>query len=373
MPHPQLVVFRTGRLALKALEALSREVRSAKTMTALERIARTATAVQKAFKPIKEVADKAGMVRSDADLKLAAQLAKLPKAKGTRGQLRNAGPGRGKKGKTGGSLLVPPVSDAPTLAQLGVDKKWAARARALSRIPAADRHRITNELSRAGEDVTPTNIIKHWKVEQREAKRSSYARAVSNGGSIQSLEALARSGQKFATIYADPPWTFEVYSGKGKERSAERHYDTMTLAQIAALPVRDLALDDCALFLWAVWPELPGALEVIKAWGFEYKTAGFVWVKQNKKAEGLFTGMGYWTRANTEPCLLATRGSPTRLSMDVHQVILSPVREHSTKPEVVPNRIERLVPGPYLELFARKTRARWTTWGNEVVIEEEAA
>jgi N6-adenosine-specific RNA methylase IME4 len=99
-------------------------------------------------------------------------------------------------------------------------------------------------------------------------------------------------------------------SGKGKQRSAERYYDTSSIEAIKALPVAPLAADDCALFMWAVMPELPGALEVIKAWGFEYKTAGFTWVKQNKSGEGLFTGMGYWTRSNAEICLFATRGSP---------------------------------------------------------------
>jgi N6-adenosine-specific RNA methylase IME4 len=112
--------------------------------------------------------------------------------------------------------------------------------------------------------------------------------------------------------------------------------------------------------------ELDGALDVIRAWGFEYQTCGFLWVKLNPNGEGLFTGMGYHTRANTEPCLLATRGSPPRLAADVHQVVMTPVGEHSEKPEEVARRIERLYPGPYLELFARRPRERWAVWGNEV-------
>jgi len=140
--------------------------------------------------------------------------------------------------------------------------------------------------------------------------------------------------------------------GKGKQRSAERYYDTAPLDDIKALPVGDLAADDCALFLWGVWPlflwgvwlaygrvwppENPGAQEVIKAWGFEYKTTGFVWVKQNESGEGLHWGMGYWTPANTEFCLLATRGNPRRLAKDVHQVILAPVGRHSEKPQEAP-------------------------------------
>src|SRR5215831_6193470 len=120
-------------------------------------------------------------------------------------------------------------------------------------------------------------------------------------------------------------------------------------------------------------PSIP-ALEVIKACGFDYKTAGFLWVKTEKDAgvisldgEGLHWGMGYHTRANTETCLLATRGSPQRLAKDVHQIVIAPVGdEHSAKPDEVYRRIERLYPGPYLELFARKPRDGWTTWGNEI-------
>jgi N6-adenosine-specific RNA methylase IME4 len=134
-----------------------------------------------------------------------------------------------------------------------------------------------------------------------------------------------------------------------------------------------LAAADCALLMWAVWPEHPGAHEVIAACGFEYKTAGFLWVKTEKDAtcitldgDGLHWGMGFATRSNTEACLLATRGSPLRLSMDVHQVVIAPVGEHSEKPDEVYRRIERLYPGPYLEMFARKPRDGWTTWGDEV-------
>jgi N6-adenosine-specific RNA methylase IME4 len=168
-------------------------------------------------------------------------------------------------------------------------------------------------------------------------------------------------------ILADPAWKFRAYSPKGEQRSAVRHYDTSSLDAIKALPVADLAMDDCALFLWGVWQELPGALDVIKAWGFEYKTVAFVWVKQNRDGHGLFTGMGYWTRANSEFCLLATKGSPLRLAQDVHQVIEAPVGEHSAKPEEVRRRIERLFPGPYLELYARDQEVPgWTLWGNEI-------
>jgi N6-adenosine-specific RNA methylase IME4 len=207
----------------------------------------------------------------------------------------------------------------------------------------------------------------------RQQEREGYSRRVEAGATVADLKALAQSGKKFGVIYPDPAWTFRVYSGREKQRSAERRYDVMSLDQIKALPVEALAADNCALFLWAVWPEMPGAIEVIEAWGFRYSTAGFVWVKQNRKGVGLFTGMGYHTRNNTEPCLLGLRGAPMRMAKDVHQVIMAPVGEHSEKPEEARRRIERLYPGPYLELFARQPRERWTTWGNELPARQEAA
>jgi N6-adenosine-specific RNA methylase IME4 len=136
---------------------------------------------------------------------------------------------------------------------------------------------------------------------------------------------------------------------------------------------RDVAADDCALFLWAVDPLLDKAFELIRAWGFEYKTVGFYWVKQNSKSDSFFTGLGYWTRANPEQCLLATRGKPRRQEKDVRKLIVEPRREHSRKPEEVRERIERLVAGPYLELFARETKPEWHCWGDQAGLFDQGA
>jgi N6-adenosine-specific RNA methylase IME4 len=170
---------------------------------------------------------------------------------------------------------------------------------------------------------------------------------------------------RYGAIYADPPWSFRNWSAKGIGRNAISHYDCLTFAALAALPIADLAAEDCALFLWAVDPLLDKAFELIRAWGFEYKTVGFYWVKQNSKSEGFFTGLGYWTRANPEQCLLATRGRPKRRGRDVRKLIIGPRREHSRKPDEVRERIERLVVGPYLELFSRQTKPGWHCWGDQ--------
>jgi N6-adenosine-specific RNA methylase IME4 len=182
------------------------------------------------------------------------------------------------------------------------------------------------------------------------------------------------AGKRFRAIYADPPWHFQAWS-KFKElpdgsatRAVERYYPTLSKDDITGLPVADLAADDCVLFLWCCWPMLEDAWQVIRGWGFTYKTCAFSWMKAGSPGEeqDVHMGLGYWTRANTEPCLLATRGNPKRLNADVRQGILEPRREHSRKPDCVYERIERLVAGPYLEIFARQSRPGWTTWGNEV-------
>lgn len=143
---------------------------------------------------------------------------------------------------------------------------------------------------------------------------------------------MPENSRKYAVILADLPWEFRAYSPKGDGRSAGKHYPTMELADIKALPVADIADKDCALFLWTVFPRLEDIFAVIKAWGFTYKTVAFAWVKQNKKSDSLFWGMGYWTRDNMELCLLATRGNPKRASAGAHQVVVSRIQEHSRKP-----------------------------------------
>jgi N6-adenosine-specific RNA methylase IME4 len=161
----------------------------------------------------------------------------------------------------------------------------------------------------------------------------------------------------YKVILADPPWTFRTYSHKGKSRSAETWYYCMTIEDIKAMSVADYAASDCMLFLWVPDPLLPVGLEVIAAWGFTHKSVAFTWVETTKDGTGFPIGCGYWTQGNTEYCLLATRGKPQRLSRAVHQLVLSPRREHSRKPDEVYDSIEALCPGPYLELFARSHAA----------------
>ena len=171
----------------------------------------------------------------------------------------------------------------------------------------------------------------------------------------------------FGCILADPPWAFNSWSHDGvlPSRTAKPHYGTMTADELRALPIGDLAAPDCALFMWIVDYHIPQALAVGEAWGFTFKTAVFQWVKSREHYNPV-PGMGYWTRKQTEQCWLFTRGSPKRLSKGVEQIIYCPRGQHSAKPDIQYERIEALVGGPYLELFARSKRPGWSAWGNEV-------
>ena len=176
----------------------------------------------------------------------------------------------------------------------------------------------------------------------------------------------------YPIILADPPWHFRNYSADApgmlhpRSRGAARYYPTMTTEAIARMEIP--AADAAVLFLWACWPMLPDALRVIEGWGFTYKTLAWVWVKSNPSSMGFFKGMGYYTRSNSEPCLLATRGKVAKpKARDVSALIYSPVRRHSQKPIEQYGKIERLYPtGARLELFCRKPHPGWHVWGNEV-------
>lgn len=180
--------------------------------------------------------------------------------------------------------------------------------------------------------------------------------------------------KKYSVIYADPPWQYRTYSKKGQGRSAESHYPTMSIEDIKALPIGELAAKDCALFMWITFPCMQEAFQVLDAWGFSYKTVAFVWVKQNRISDSLFWGMGYWTRANAELCILATKGQPKRVNSGVHQVIMSHIEQHSKKPDETRDRIVQLMGDvPRIELFARQSPEGWDVWGNEVECSIELA
>lgn len=179
---------------------------------------------------------------------------------------------------------------------------------------------------------------------------------------------IYNTDKKYNIIYADPLWHYKVWSKKGEGRSAESHYKTMSQQSIENLGgvVQGIAAENCILLMWVTFPCLLQGLDTLKSWGFDYKTCGFCWIKQNKVSKTPFWGMGYWTRANAEVCLIATKGNIKRASKAVHQVIMSPIEEHSKKPDIVRDKIVELVGDlPRIELFARQHAEGWDCWGDE--------
>ncbi len=175
-------------------------------------------------------------------------------------------------------------------------------------------------------------------------------------------------------ILADPPWNFRSYTDVISNRDPRRHYSTMSRGRILDLPVQDLVdPQGCHLFLWTTPPFLQFAFEVLDAWGFAFSSVAFVWAKLNPTVdpEGTFTqndfavGLGHTTRKNAELCLLGRCGAPRKRNGDVRDLIISPRREHSRKPDECRERIERYCVGPRIELFARSTRHGWHSWGVE--------
>lgn len=175
--------------------------------------------------------------------------------------------------------------------------------------------------------------------------------------------------RRYNIIYADPPWT---YQDKGRSGNAAQHYALMRDSDICGLPISNITAENSVLFLWATYPKLREAFEVIEAWGFTYKTIAFQWIKQNKSGKGFFFGLGRWTRGNTEPVLLAVKGKPKRISAGVGQLIISPLREHSQKPDETRDKIVQLCGDlPRVELFARSHAPGWDFGGWKLRITNE--
>lgn len=172
--------------------------------------------------------------------------------------------------------------------------------------------------------------------------------------------------KKYNIIYADPPWLYNDKALAGN-RGACCKYEVMNVEDIKNLPIHKITEDDCILFLWVTFPMIQEGLDVIKAWGFKYKTVGFNWVKKNKRSNSWFWGMGNWTRSNSEICLIGIKGKPQRYSAKVHQIIDTPIESHSKKPDIIREKIVELCGDlPRIELFARQKIDKWDSWGNEV-------
>lgn len=181
-----------------------------------------------------------------------------------------------------------------------------------------------------------------------------------------SSEIIPFPNKKYSIILCDPPWSYRDKALAGN-RGAGCKYPVQKNEWISTLPVKEIAEKDCLLFLWVTMPKLSECWSIIHSWGFTYKTVAFTWVKRNKKSPSWFWGMGNWTRANAELCLLATKGKPKRIRAGVHSIIDTPIENHSKKPDVARDKIVELVGDlSRIELFARQITPGWDAIGFDI-------
>ena len=182
------------------------------------------------------------------------------------------------------------------------------------------------------------------------------------------------AGKRYRTIYADPPWQFQNRTGKvAPEHKRLSRYSTMTVPEICRLPVAEAADEKSHLYLWVPNALLPEGLEVMRAWGFSYKT-NIIWEKVRKDGMPDGLGVGFYFRNVTEILLFGIRGEKNRtLDPGRSQVNLLRAikREHSRKPDEFISLIERCSPAPFLEMFARGSRRDWDMWGNQATEDYE--
>ena len=189
--------------------------------------------------------------------------------------------------------------------------------------------------------------------------------------------------KKYSIIYADPAWEYGNYSNTGTKNFDHTKgcfdpkygitpYKGMPIEEIKNLPVNEITEKNSALFLWVTYPCLQWGLDVVNAWGFKYKTVAFTWIKRNKTGGGFYFGLGNYTRANAEICLLGIKGSMKRKSNKVFQICDTPLTKHSQKPNIIRHRIIELFGDlPRIELFARTKIHGWDVWGNDPKLESK--
>jgi N6-adenosine-specific RNA methylase IME4 len=344
--------FPTAPAALKKLNELRREVRTAKTMVDLARILNASEALRRAFRPLHEVANRAGEVSIAAEKRLGAELKKLPVAKGTQGQLRGAKPGkRGRRGViTGGAVVEPPVK-GPTLAELGVTKKRSARSKRLADIPEDKLNEHVENLKAQGKSVTPENVLAAQRAENKQTKKHAVSTAV-----------FSADGP-FGTAVIDWPWKMEKIDRDVRPNQDAFDDDRMTIDEMVAFWQNELEprlAPDCHLFMWTTQKFLPDALDLIKRFGFRY-VFEMVWHKP-----GGFQPIDL-PQYNCEFIIYGRRGSP--VFVDTKQFdccFAAPRREHSRKPDFFYDTIRRVTGGSRIDVFSREPREGFAQYGNEI-------
>lgn len=252
------------------------------------------------------------------------------------------------------------------LASFGITKDESSDAKIIAEEEELVQE-IMEEIEAANEVITPKLVAS--KVRKKRKRKIVNDRESQYKEEIKSINNfninIYETDKKFNIIYADPAWQY----WEGGDKNQSLHYHTMTIDAIGRLPIKKIADENCILFLWVTFPILEDCFKVINAWGFKYSTCGFVWVKRNKYSDTWFFGNGSWTRANSELCLIATKGSVTRINASISQIIDERIGEHSEKPVMVRKLITELVGElPRIELFSRykDDKSGWFNWGNEL-------
>ena len=243
-----------------------------------------------------------------------------------------------------------------SLPQLGITRTQSSRWQRASVVPEEKFSAYVEQANETGREITTSGLLKRANVE---APKNGARPAHGDTGICTDLSDLLKSGEKFGTIYADPPWR---YQNQGTRASTGNHYDgDMSVDEICAMPIAQLCADKCHLHLWTTNAFLFECPKIFDAWGFTFKSS-FVWVKPQM-------GIGNYWRNSHEIMLLAVKGGQTALSRAEKSWLECSRGKHSAKPDAARHQIERLSPGPFLELFGRKKVSGWTVFGNQVMEE----
>jgi N6-adenosine-specific RNA methylase IME4 len=340
---------------MQLLDALEREVTEAPTFAALDQIARTAKATQYAFRDVKIVADRAGELWITGECVLSGHLAELPKAKGTRGQIKGGRGGRGKgggKGRSiGGAILELPMENIPTLEQLGIDKQRAARAHRIAAIEIEERRWIIAELKDVGKGVTPNAVLATYRRHRKQEHKHILAAAE-----------FSENGP-FGTVVIDPPWEMEKIDRDVRPDQVEFAYPTMSAEQLSDFWRSDIASRleaDCHVFMWTTQKYLPTAINLIGLLGLKYVLT-MVWHKP-----GGFQPIDL-PQYNCEFIVYGRSGSPLFIdTTNFNCCFTAPRREHSRKPDYFYDLIRRVTGGSRIDVFSREPRDGFAQYGNEL-------
>jgi N6-adenosine-specific RNA methylase IME4 len=337
--------------AMKALDKLEADIRKTPSFEALNMLSLVARDLQRRWRPVKEVADRAGECWVAAETKLGEELQRTPKATGTRGQLNGGkkGTGRGTR-KTGEAVLEPPVSDVPSDAERGIGKRQGARARKLAELGADVQAELKAELKEQGKAITPDALL----ALQRKRNKTEKKRTLAAAG-------FSAEGP-FDSVVIDPPWDVEKIDRDVRPNQHAFDYPTMTVEQIEAFwrtEIEPRLKDDCHVFMWTTHKYLPAAIGIIERLSLRYVLT-MVW----RKAGG-FQPIDL-PQYNCEFVVYARRGKPLFIdTKDFFCCFDGERREHSRKPDTFYDTVRRVTGGSRIDVFSREAREGFAQYGNE--------